>query len=330
MEIFTSERSTQWLDQSDGIGGFAVIIVTYTTAMPDSWCDMIGNHSGFASGFGIRYQQAGNAQAYVKNTISKGGAPVEAGDTIVWIFNYDASTGACYLWDSKNGYATTATRTPEDFGSGNAVTLGSTINAGRFYRGLIGEVMVFDAPLSEDELTLYQAELVYKWVTPLAEKAYASLPTPGDGLTEVPRGGVTLSWKPGINAERHDVYFGASFDAVSNAIPEADLDGVYMGRQDSASLPLARLERGQTYYWRVDEVANHYNLYITRKPVIYKFSKNARLISHVMKVIYKKVKIWQRIQWTFLLVVHWQLPVRLLSNTLSLGIRLFCSGPMFG
>jgi len=190
--------------------------------------------------------------------------------------------------------------------------------------------MVFDAPLSEDELTLYQAELVYKWVTPLAEKAYASLPTPGDGLTEVPRGGVTLSWKPGINAERHDVYFGASFDAVSNAIPEADLDGVYMGRQDSASLPLARLERGQTYYWRVDEVANHYNLYITRKPVIYKFSKNARLISHVMKVIYKKVKIWQRIQWTFLLVVHWQLPVRLLSNTLSLGIRLFCSGPMFG
>ena len=255
MEIFTPERSTQWLDQSDGIGGFAVIIVTYTTAMPDSWCDMIGDHSAYAQGFGIRYNQDGNAQAYVKYVIGRGGAPVEVGDTIVWIFNYDASTGACYLWDSKNGYAATATRTPEDFGSGNAVTLGSTSSAGRFYRGLIGEVMVFDAPLSEDELALYQAELVYKWITSLAEKAYASLPTPGDGLTEVPRDGVTLSWKPGISAERHDVYFGASFDAVSNAIPEADPDGVYMGRQDSASLTLARLERGQTYYWRVDEVA---------------------------------------------------------------------------
>lgn len=30
----------------------------------------------------------------------------------------------------------------------------------------------------------------------------------------------------------------------------------------------------------------------------------------------------------FLFVAHRQLPVHLLSNTLSLGIRLFCSGPM--
>ena len=36
-----------------------------------------------------------------------------------------------------------------------------------------------------------------------------------------------------------------------------------------------------------------------------------------------------RIQWPFLFVAHWQLPVHLLSNAISSGIRLFCSGPMF-
>ena len=72
-----------------------------------------------------------------------------------------------------------------------------------------------------------------------------------------------------------------------------------------------------------------YNSTTTRKPVICQFRKNGLLVGALVAVAYKKMKIWQRIQWPFLLVAHWQLPVRFLSNTLSLGIRLFCSGPIY-
>jgi hypothetical protein len=65
-----------------------------------------------------------------------------------------------------------------------------------------------------------------------------------------------LSWVPGDNAAKHDVYFGADQAAVAAATTTtADL---YRGRQaldvttyTPKELPL---EWGKTYYWRVDEV----------------------------------------------------------------------------
>ncbi len=63
-----------------------------------------------------------------------------------------------------------------------------------------------------------------------------------------------LTWTPGQFAATHDVYFGTDPEAVSNAGRSEPL-GV-LARQDQADSTYSpgRLEFGQTYYWRIDEV----------------------------------------------------------------------------
>ncbi len=82
----------------------------------------------------------------------------------------------------------------------------------------------------------------------------ASLADPANGATDGPRDDVVLSWTPGDYADKHDVYFGTSFNDVNDASPTEDPAGVYLVRQDPNTLALDRLELGQTYYWRIDEV----------------------------------------------------------------------------
>jgi len=79
-------------------------------------------------------------------------------------------------------------------------------------------------------------------------------PNPEDGVTDVPRE-VVLSWNPGEFANTHDVYFGTLFDDVNNA-GRSDQRGVLAGQGQIAATydPPGRLDFGQTYYWRIDEV----------------------------------------------------------------------------
>ncbi len=62
----------------------------------------------------------------------------------------------------------------------------------------------------------------------------------------------TLSWTPGENADKHDIYFGTDYDDVNNAANPNEPPG--RGRQDSNSYDVCDLELGKTYYWRIDEV----------------------------------------------------------------------------
>ena len=80
-------------------------------------------------------------------------------------------------------------------------------------------------------------------------------PSPKDGAADVPLD-VNLSWSSGFYAIRHDVYFGTSFDDVNSATATTDPAGVYMGPQDVSTYATARLETGQTYYWRIDDVGD--------------------------------------------------------------------------
>ncbi len=78
---------------------------------------------------------------------------------------------------------------------------------------------------------------------------------PADEATDVVRDGVVLEWKPGVYADQHDVYFGTTFDDVNDATTAVDPAGVYRDRRDVSSYAVGeRLDFGQTYYWRVDEV----------------------------------------------------------------------------
>ena len=53
---------------------------------------------------------------------------------------------------------------------------------------------------------------------------------------------VTLSWQPGSGATSHDVYFGTSSP------------GAFQGNRTEAIFNPDTLSRGNTYYWRIDEV----------------------------------------------------------------------------
>ena len=85
---------------------------------------------------------------------------------------------------------------------------------------------------------------------------FATNPNPANGAEDVPVF-TNLSWTPGTNSDKHDVYFGTDEDAVTDANIDVNF-GVYLGRQDanvfSNSNLVPALELGKTYYWRIDEV----------------------------------------------------------------------------
>jgi len=62
---------------------------------------------------------------------------------------------------------------------------------------------------------------------------------------------VILGWTSGVHADKHDLYFGTSFNDVNDATRE---EAVFRGTQSQNTYALSRLEFGQTYYWRIDEV----------------------------------------------------------------------------
>jgi hypothetical protein len=74
------------------------------------------------------------------------------------------------------------------------------------------------------------------------QKAYD--PTPPDGAKFMPTN-VTLSWTAGFGSKLHHVYFGDSFDTVSNAAGAPP--------QAAATFAPGVLQLEKTYYWRVDE-----------------------------------------------------------------------------
>ena len=77
-------------------------------------------------------------------------------------------------------------------------------------------------------------------------------PNPAEAAIDVSRDAI-LSWKPGVYAHRHDVYFGTNFDDVNDATT-VDPNNVYQGRQVPNRFPISgtsNLEFGQTYYRRI-------------------------------------------------------------------------------
>ena len=90
--------------------------------------------------------------------------------------------------------------------------------------------------------------------SPRGVPANALAPSPAGGATDVPMDAI-LSWRPGPFAVTHDVYFGTSLDAVTNAGRTNPLSVLVSQGQDANTYdPPGSLKLGQTYYWRVDEV----------------------------------------------------------------------------
>jgi regulation of enolase protein 1 (concanavalin A-like superfamily) len=59
-----------------------------------------------------------------------------------------------------------------------------------------------------------------------------------------------LLWSPGFKAQSHDVYFGTSPTAITNATTSS---AEFKGNQTAATYALPPLEYDMLYYWRIDE-----------------------------------------------------------------------------
>ena len=76
-----------------------------------------------------------------------------------------------------------------------------------------------------------------------------SNPVPADGATSTARD--CLMFLPAYKADHHDVYFGHDFEAVEDATEDDDVFQYSTATPDENMVYL-NMERGQTYFWRVD------------------------------------------------------------------------------
>ena len=103
------------------------------------------------------------------------------------------------------------------------------------YRVVFGDLSKRD--VTSDELARLEA-------APLNPQSKAIKPQPADGLTGTRIEELKLSWMPGANATGHKVYLGTGPDSLK-LLAEVS---------DSTLTVAPALERGVTYYWRIDEV----------------------------------------------------------------------------
>jgi len=115
----------------------------------------------------------------------------------------------------------------------------------RWFIGALDDVRVYDKVLTAEEVGRAM----------LGDPRLAWGLTPDDQSETFIEEAATLSWTPGDGAAQHDVYLATSEAAVT-AADTTDTTGIYQGRQDANSYSIPdTLDFGQTYYWRIDEVA---------------------------------------------------------------------------
>ena len=126
----------------------------------------------------------------------------------------------------------------------------------KHFSGLIDDVAIWNRALTVDEIGYLWNDGIGNSIN-VSPPGQASDPFQADEQTDVLRD-VVLSWAPGDFADMHDVYLGTNFDDVNDATATVDPSGVYMNRQDTNIYPFGgtiRLDFGQTYYWRIDQVS---------------------------------------------------------------------------
>ncbi len=181
------------------------------------------------------------------NRINKAADPADyEGTWTHWTFLKNADTGdqQIYingeLWHSGTGMTNTMEGVTK-FTIGTKPSL-----AEGWYQGMIDDFRLYDRALSVDELPD-----IMLGKGPGLE--LAGSPSPAEGATDVPRD-TDLAWEAGEFAVTHDVYFGTTFDDVNDASRSNPMDLLLSQGQTGLTLDPGRMEFGQTYYWRVDEV----------------------------------------------------------------------------
>ncbi len=217
-----------------------------------TWARLIDKSQWQTSGYDLVLNQGSHVpmlEFFVNNTTSQvmGNTPVDDNEWHFIAGTFGNQTLRIYvdgIQEGEVGSAGGVDINPNDW----PVMIGaeSSSNGGQQFVGTVDEVAMFNRELTADEIRNI-------FVNGMALPELACEPQPEDEAVDVSRDAV-LSWKPGKFANTHDVYFGTDFNDVNDATI-ADLRGVTIsGGQIAEIFDTGRLEFGQTYYWRVDEV----------------------------------------------------------------------------
>jgi thioredoxin 1 len=175
-------------------------------------------------------------------------------DSVTWI-PFNEWHHVCGVYDRQNGGCIYIDGVKEAINSNTGGIDVDTFNVfigensevrGRYWDGLIDDIKVYNHALTSEEIR----------ETMRGDTFVADNPDPKDGAYHAYTW-VTLSWRPGIYAVSHDIYFGDNFDNVNDGIA-----GTFQGNQTATSFNVGLsggpypdvLVLDTTYYWRIDEV----------------------------------------------------------------------------
>ena len=170
---------------------------------------------------------------------------IAGGTTDIVTYIADLTAGDTTLTTSpvvngSNGTYTTA--------SGNAFTVGSAYWDATAYQfdGAIDELAVFGGAQDTPTIQTYFDGLLS------TNKAWN--PNPKNTAEDIAIN-LTLTWRSGMDANSHDIYFGTDYDQVNGAIDPYTLPG--RGNQllgNESYTPGLPLDYSTPYFWRIDEV----------------------------------------------------------------------------
>ena len=232
------------------------IVATEMTAM--AWIKTSSlNSTGIIAGLGYAWRLSGGSGGNVAFQVN-GTSPVSAAvgtipvDDGTWHHvagAYDGTEYKLYI-DGRTNVSVASSGVLDGGATAYYGTIGAHYKRSdpapkQYFNGLIDDVRIYNRVLSEEEILEITGFSGVKAVEP----------SPPDGRQLDVVEGVVLSWKPGVEADKHDVYFGAGFDDVTAADTITDPCSVYKGRQDPNQYAVGEtLDFGKTYYWRIDEV----------------------------------------------------------------------------
>jgi hypothetical protein len=133
----------------------------------------------------------------------------------------------------------------------NAITAieGSMFNTSNLMIGSSDEAGLYPFNGSVDDVRIYNYALTSAQIEDIYNGDMADNPRPVD--YDIAHDTINLSWVRSATATHHDVYLGTSYNAVLNAVIDAN---EYMGRQTETTYdPDPTLDLDTFYFWRIDE-----------------------------------------------------------------------------
>ncbi len=172
--LFSTVNQNKWLNFTGAAltnGGFSALVAFKADSVlqaTNARNAMLVNHGNpaIAESFGLRFDGNGYMEAFLGGAtyLKTNRAPVTAGNTVVYAFNYDEKTGVIEFWDSKNKSSLTATNTAYgNFASAQILRLGTSDNNAQSFDGMVGEVKIYAGKLNSAALIAEGESLATKW-----------------------------------------------------------------------------------------------------------------------------------------------------------------------